>query len=315
MHSTPDSLVLGFAASLDADSFRPFVNSLRATGFRGKFGLITAKCSPEQRRQLAALADIHWDVDAEFLGQNATTWATPALRRMRNTRGARRAYPLAFQALARVGPERTVQARWERLEYEMEGLQSLRYRLYHEFLQTYAPDADLILLSDLRDVVFQADPFSEPVRGLEVYLEDEASKLGSDPFNSRWLIDLYGETGLHRIANQCTSCSGTTVGDRRAILDYLMQMSLAIQWRRRPMGSHDQGVHNWLLRSGRLREARIVANARGRVLTMGLMPGIKRAADGTVLNDDGSIPSILHQYDRHPELAAELLAVVGARKF
>jgi hypothetical protein len=75
----------------------------------------------------------------------------------------------------------------------------------------------------------------------------------------------------------------------------------AIVWRRRPLGSHDQGVHNYLLRTGRL-ETMIVTNGTGRVLTMGGMSHIRRADDGTVLNDNGTIPAILHQSARKPQI-------------
>lgn len=300
--------MLGFAAGLPADSFRPFAYSLRATGYKGRFGLITTSCTPQQRQKLAELADLHWDVDGEFQSGSASPASLRTLRWLRRTRGARRLYPAVFQAVARGGPERKMQARWESLEYEMEGLQALRYKLYYDFIREHAPDADVVLLSDLRDVVFQADPFDPPVHGLELFLEDSSSRLGVEPFNRRWLHNLYGPERLAALAQRPTSCSGTTVGDKEAILDYLTAMWQAIQWRRRPLGSHDQGVHNELINLHRFPAARVVSNATGRVLTMGLMTGIRINEDGLVLNDDGTVPSVLHQYDRHPQLAAQLWA-------
>jgi hypothetical protein len=85
-------------------------------------------------------------------------------------------------------------------------------------------------------------------------------------------------------------------------------MRAAIGWRRRPLGSRDQAVHNRLLRRGRFTDGTLVANGTGRVLTMGEMRTVERDADGRVINADGSVPAILHQYDRHPALAAELVA-------
>lgn len=309
MPSTPHSLVLGFAAGLPAAAFRPFVDSLRATDYRGRFGLITAKCTPEQNRELAELADLHWDVDDLFKSQGELRGTIRALRVMRSRRGLRRMYPATFQATARIGNERVQQARWEHLEYELEGLQSLRYWLYYRFLRDIAPDADVILLSDLRDVIFQADPFDAPVTGLEFYLEDEKSRLGTETFNSRWIRNLYGSQHLARLARECTSCSGTTVGERIAILDYLVEMDHAISWRRRPLGAHDQGVHNFLIRTGRFPGGKLVPNGHGRVLTMGLLESVSVTED-VVLNSDGTVPAVLHQYDRHPRLAQQLVARV-----
>lgn len=307
MPSSPRSLVLGFAAGLSADHFTPFAASLRRSGFQGQFGLITAKCTPSQTKELAALADVHWNVDSEFKSALAPAITVSALRSLRQTRGLRRLYPAAFQAVARAGRERNLQDRWEAFEYELEGLQSLRYRLYYQFLREHAPEADEVLLTDLRDVVFQRDPFAAAVDGLELFLEDDRSRLGEDPFNRRWINNLYGAARLQALTDYPTSCSGTTVGGRAAILDYLAQMSGAIQWRRRPLGSHDQGVHNGLLRGGHFPAGKVVRNGYGRVLTMGLMSSIHETADGVILNEDGTVPSVLHQYDRHPALATRLL--------
>jgi hypothetical protein len=75
-----------------------------------------------------------------------------------------------------------------------------------------------------------------------------------------------------------------------------------------PLGAHDQAIHNWLLYMDRLHGPVAVANGYGRVLTMGSQREIELATDGTVLNRDGSVPAVLHQYDRHIDLAPNLLA-------
>lgn len=310
MASTSRSLVLGFAAGLPADLFRPFADSLRATGFRGRLGIITAHCTDEQRRAFADLADLHWDVDREFQPA-ASPKLVQALKWARRTRVVRRAYPYFFQAAARFSRERNSQRRWEYLEYQLEGLQALRYGLYQQFIDQFNTDADMILISDLRDVIFQGDPFEPDVEGLEFFLEDSASKLGTEPFNRRWLEHLYGPEVVSSVAECTTSCSGTTVGDRPAIMGYLSAMRLEMQWRRRPLGSHDQGAHNHLIRHDRFSDARLIENGHGRVLTMGMMSTPSLDSAGRVLNADGTVPPILHQYDRHPELADRLTSAIA----
>lgn len=310
MASTSSSLVLGFAAGLRPSFLDPFVKSLRATGYRGRLGLVLAHYDAQAQAQLERHADVVLNVGARY-ADGPDPRLVSALRRLRATRGARRAYPLAFELAAAAGPERASQSRWEALEFHLEGLQALRYGHYYEFIRELAADANQVLLTDLRDVVFQDDPFTRPLAGLEVFLEDPSHTIAAETFNRRWIQNLYGPGRLEVLAAKTVSCSGTVVGTREAILHYLKEMSEAITWRRRPLGPHDQGVHNHLLRSGRLGQVTVVPNGHGRVLTMGGMKEVIRDEGGWVLNADGSVPAVLHQYDRHRRLAEELFTRFG----
>ena len=66
----------------------------------------------------------------------------------------------------------------------------------------------------------------------------------------------------------------------------------------------DQGVHNYLLYKQQLKNVRIFQNRLGPVFTMGKTVDLPTAFDdqGFVLNQDGSIANVLHQYDRHIKL-------------
>lgn len=308
MPSTPQSLVLGFAARLPAEVFRPFTESLRASGFKGRFILVLGEYDHRNRALLRGMADEVVDVSPQYRDVGERTHA--ALNWLRHQRGARRAYPAAFRVAASLGRERAADERWSALEYRLEGLQALRYRHYYDVLTQLAPDTDQVLISDLRDVVFQADPFEQPLEALEVFLEEEGPTLAEEPFNGRWVRNLYGPGRLEQIGAQVPSCSGTVLGPREAMLDYLSRMAGAISWRRRPLGSHDQGVHNNLLRTGALPAARVVPNGTGRVVTLGGVKQVRQDADGRVWNADGTLPAVVHQYDRHPEIIPTLLAAV-----
>lgn len=299
--------MLGFSARLPPATVEPFVRSLQATGYRGRLGLIVAHYDEHQRAALERLADFCIDVDGLYSPRSVRT--LQLLHWARRTRGVRRAYPAAFILNSAAARERDSLDRWETLEFQLEGLQALRYGHYYDALQGIARDAEHVLLTDLRDVLFQADPFDPPVDALETFLEDPSRTIGGEPFNRRWIQALYGRATLTAMTNLTASCSGTVIGPRVDILNYLTEMQLAITWRRRPLGSHDQGVHNRLLHSGRLR-AKVIPNEHGRVLTMGGMSDIRRGPDGRILNADGTVPAVLHQYDRHPTLAHELLRAV-----
>ena len=302
--------MLGAVTRLDPSGFAPFAASLRATGFRGRLGLVVGGYAARGRRELDALADFTVVVDDRYGLPRHLEALVPRLRSLRERRDPR--YATAFTAAALAGTERGSQARWEGLEFALEGLQSLRYGLYLELLRDLGADADHVLLSDVRDVLFQADPFATPPAPLELFLEEPALTPAGEALNRGWLADLYGPEEAGALAGLTVSCSGTVAGSREGVVDYLQEMRSAIAWRRRPMGSRDQAVHNRLLRRGSFTDATLVANGTGRVLTMGEMPAVERDGAGQVRNADGSVPPVLHQYDRHPELAADLLARLGS---
>lgn len=294
--------MLGLAAGLDPALLLPFAESLRNTEYAGRTVFVTAAYSDEQRRVLSGYADLVHDVDHHYASPPAAAARVVSFIRARAP--LQRAYATAFR-LATMGPERSSLARWRRLEAHFEGLQALRYKHYYDVLRRI-PDADQILLSDVRDVVFQGDPFEPPLEGLEVFLEEPSQRVGADPYNRAWIRHLYGEVVAKELSRHVISCSGTVAGPRAHVLRYLKEMIEAIVWRRRPLGPHDQGVHNFLLRTGALDPATEVRNGFGRVLTMGAMTAVKQDDGGRVLNQDGSIPAVLHQWDRHDALAHRL---------
>jgi hypothetical protein len=297
MSSTDRSLILGAYTNLPTRYLEPFVSSLRVTGFEGTLCIVSGSYRGDQRTRLEELADEVIDVDAEYDELRLTR---PVLARLRGTRGLRRSYPHAFEAAVRAG------RRWKSLEYRLEGLQSLRYGHYERVIRSREPAPDSVMITDLRDVYFQRDPFSDPVHGIEVYLEDASVSIGADDFNTRWIREVFGPSELEHLRGRPVSCSGTVVGTRDAMLAYVTEMAAEIHRHRRPMGARDQAVHNVLLQRDRLPSPAVIANEHGRVLTMGKMPAYRTNADGRVENADGSIPAVLHQWDRHADLVAQI---------
>lgn len=301
--STSSSLVLGVVTRLPAAAVEPFVTSLRATSYRGSLHLFVGQMDKANVTSLRRMADLVVEVDDLFPSPGVLS--ERLLRRMRMQRGLRRLYPSAFAAAVLVSRSGNVAARWRSLEYRLEGLQALRYQLYRDHLSGPGSGADYVLLSDVRDVWFQGDPFEPAPQVLEVFLEDQSVKIGADVFNRRWIERLYGSSELERLAGFVVSCSGTVAGDCVSMRRYVTEMAAELRGRISPMSSHDQGAHNYLLRFGHLDPVTIVPNETGRVLTMGSMQSIMQA-EGHVVNRDGSVPPVIHQYDRHAQITTEL---------
>ena len=192
-----------------------------------------------------------------------------------------------------------------------QNLTTLRFLLYHRFLRSTENQYRFVLLTDLRDVYFQANPFSRAEPGqLRVFAEDASRTLGTCPFNSRWIRDALGRETLDKVADKPIVCAGTTLGDSASVLRYLDAFVLTIAKARSLMrvGS-DQGIHNFLVHTKLAGSVTPSPNGASEVLTMGYMPPdehFRRNDIGALVDSSGVPYSILHQYDRHEGLTREI---------
>jgi hypothetical protein len=168
-----------------------------------------------------------------------------------------------------------------------------------------------VLLSDVRDVLFQADPFAGfPQSGLAVGMETRRLTLATEPFNAKQVTMAYGPDGLRRIGGRPISCCGVTYGDRDSMLRYLELMIREI-WRLGPFAARhpmDQALHNHILWTGAFGDFTELDTLASPIATLAMLDEaeLKVGADNRLLNRDGTIPSIVHQHDRWPQLAARL---------
>lgn len=310
MASTPNSLIMGVAAGYKNDLILPFLKSLKATRYAGKVCLFVSEVDDVAMTELKSYADDVVRLDGIYGGEMSRLGLNSYARwlaKVRVTRRIRRLYPTLFQAALVAARGNHRQSLRLDLEQSLEGFQSLRYRHYLSFLEEHAPNADYVMLSDVRDVLFQEDPFNHIFENdLEVFLEAEHLKVGQEPFNSRWIKDLYGHEALSKIGAFTISCSGTTIGTGNGVRRYLAKMSAEVAEQTRPLGSHDQGIHNYLLRNGLLDPVTIYTNGQGPVLTMSIGYGYQQNSEGRLVNDDQSVVPVVHQYDRHQNLAKQI---------
>ena len=171
-----------------------------------------------------------------------------------------------------------------------------------------------VFLTDCRDVFFQSDPFAwSQSPGLHVFLEENAKNIGECEFNGRWIRNLFGEAAFQELATRTVSCAGTVFGDEQAVIDYLRRMvRTTMQVRNMRLIDGDQGVHNYLVHTGRLSNLTIYPNRQGPVMTVGPMKfsDLRTTPEGRILNEVDEVPPVLHQYDRIPELTEVLLSKI-----
>jgi hypothetical protein len=309
MPAAARQLILAAATGYRWEQLQPFVESLRRTGFSGEVLMLVGALAPEDARQLRA-AGVRTRRVQPLLGALPNGWRRKLYSH--RLRWIHRAYPGACDALPASRAQKRRAAAWcGRLFHH---IACSRYFYYLSYLQAHAGDYDRVMLTDVRDVLFQADPFGwkSPAQ-LQFFLEHREVTIGTQPGNALWVRNAYSEAELQRIAHQRVSCSGITFGSTKGMLDYLAAMTDELT-RATPriagFDGYDQGVHNHLVWSGAFPAAELLENGRGPVLTMHGMPEseFRRNAHGDLVDDRGGVVPVLHQYDRHPALRDALLA-------
>jgi hypothetical protein len=179
-----------------------------------------------------------------------------------------------------------------------------RYFVYNAFLEVAGGEYDRVMLTDVRDVIFQRNPFTiDTGECLGCFEEDRRRSIGNCAINSGWIRAAFGEAALQEIAEKPIVCSGTTLGPAGEIRGYLNRMTAHLGRLDLDNRGIDQGVHNYMIHVEGFDRIRIFPNGTGPVLTMGHMDGRFLAGpDGTIRNPDDEPYHVLHQYDRFPDI-------------
>lgn len=175
------------------------------------------------------------------------------------------------------------------------------------------PWARNVLLTDVRDVVFQAPPFDPAPRTSEFYVEYDGG-LSGHAFNMKYLRGVGGVEVARALNDKPCVCVGTVMGPRESMIRFCRTLLMLAAIPRSAIGGAfgaDQAACNIALHLG-LVEGEAKANY-GRIATIGLTPGEALSLDeaGRIGNPDGGVSAIVHQYDRHPVLMAAMHALWG----
>ncbi|MBS1647827.1 MAG: hypothetical protein JST67_10850 [Bacteroidetes bacterium] len=188
-----------------------------------------------------------------------------------------------------------------------------RYYYYYKFLSQQNFKYDAVLFSDVRDVVFQSNPFEKLKDDDSILfaLEHKTCLLGTDPSNSRWVKHLYSTNEINKIKNYIVSCSGTTLARKNYYESYLAEMiKETAKQTHKIIGAYgfDQGIHNYLLRINAFKKYSLQYNGEGIYCTMLTTPSDEfKLIDNKIVNNDNSIIPIIHQYNWFPNIKLKVL--------
>jgi hypothetical protein len=182
-------------------------------------------------------------------------------------------------------------------------LYNFRHYLYYDYLLKHEGEFEKTLLTDIRDVVFQRDPFYFQMQdALYVAIENRTKRLGDCQYNSNWIRNGYGEEVLDEMDNHIVSCAGTTLGPTSKVKLYLEKLLEQIIQLRDAYKCADQGAHNYLIHKGAIFPVVKMYNDSTPVMTVGSETIFAFDKDGFMLDGDKQRPGTIHQYDRHPAL-------------
>lgn len=171
---------------------------------------------------------------------------------------------------------------------------------------------DYLMLTDARDVVLQGDPFKGC--GNQLMTGEEGETIGQSPMNKDWLRKAYSNALAFELSHYQALCAGVLIGSKAQMLAYLncfCDSTLAIMRRQGTslLPNWDQGIHNKILRIDQPVELDC-SPANGLISTVGLVGSDRIQLDGEgQVVVDGTVPAVLHQYDRHPALVKHLQLV------
>lgn len=342
-HRPDRDAVVAFAAEYPLSSYVSFIESLRATGFDGDVVLAISPLDTRKSDVWEYLTEpgnhivLYAPVLVCYNAENETVESAKGGARIcqcDGLYGRQKAGSSAVTALPDPRPPRTVQ--------------TLRYEIYWLLCLAVAPHS-WILLVDARDTYFQRDPFAAVPRdtdsaaeaGLLYFFGEnaDATRLGQSVSNSKWLQAAYGEHVSALLADKPTVCSGATMGEVVALETYIRAMVAESDSTGTVLAGADQGFHNFLHYSHKFKQTATIHSivifdqGQGIVNNMGALrtkpleewgnrkilrtvvnpeeTNPRKATSYTVLNWDGSVSPVVHQFDRHRQLSDYFFKIKG----
>ena len=182
----------------------------------------------------------------------------------------------------------------------------IRFAVHAQVLQE-RPEIRNVLMADVRDTIFQSDPFADAPDQFQFFREPDDGAHPSVHLGP--LRSIVGDPLAQDLSELSRVTTGVVAGPRAAALRFCRTM-LLLSAGARAGGEVDQAACNVIahlgLVSGEMRpnfDRVAMASVSG---TAGL-----RLAGGRLINPDGGVSPILHRYSRVPGVAAHALKIWG----
>ena len=171
-----------------------------------------------------------------------------------------------------------------------------RFFMILDFLSKHHSRYDRVMLSDIRDVIFQSDPFVS-LGAADIIYATENQLIRSCPINGAWVMQGYGHGVYENIRDYYISCAGTTLGKTSAILRYLTLMVDEMSTCKILDTNIDQGIHNYLVHMRPVTNSFLDKDSRA-IATLHHVQDDRLAVTQRGIELDGALVPVIHQWDR-----------------
>ena len=178
---------------------------------------------------------------------------------------------------------------------------SNRLFLYQEYMQKCGRRYDTVMLTGVRDVIFQSNPEEIRPKYVNLYREDDHMTIGACPYNSLWIHNTYGKAGLGKVGSKFIICAEIVIATWDGMVNFLRDMTEHATKQRNKHVLEDQAMLNYLFHTDQLPYAQAVHNEVADVYTVGYCKNIT-VSKHKIVNQNGMVPAVVHQYDRHINL-------------
>lgn len=178
-----------------------------------------------------------------------------------------------------------------------------------------------VIMTDVSDVLFQMNPstwLEENLGANKLVFSSEGLSYQDEPFNRKNINDTFGQDVFNDMKDRVIFCVGVLAGDARVLtglLSLIHQMSL-----NRPIKIVDQAVFNYMIRLDCLAPALLVDNSSGWAIHLGNTEKAISAGAGSlgqyVNGDQGKFATYLSQYsDIQPKIEGRRVIAPDGRPF
>ncbi|GAB2983590.1 hypothetical protein GCM10027049_21100 [Mucilaginibacter puniceus] len=181
-------------------------------------------------------------------------------------------------------------------------INNYRFILFLHFLKETQANYKNIMLTDIRDVIFQKLPFNGLDEKIYLFLEDQSQTFKNSELNFNWLSQAGGKEFANSVLNEVVSCAGVVIGGTSHMIKYLEFIKNNLKFREKPDWGLDQGIHNFYAYHDKPENLKLIPNNTPMVLTLGACNTYNLNQAGLLTNTEGHVYPIIHQYDRIEEL-------------
>ncbi len=257
--------VMKSSASYPTREFKPFVETIRKTGYDGEIVIFANNISKKTEKYFKSkeIKIIPYSFEYPYLKNN-----------------------------------KTILNKFKKFKNEKLNIFHMREFLPYIYLLENKEKYGAVVIADTADVIFQKNPFKEDFDRNKAYFSLQDNKIKDSEKDSEWIEDIYGKEILKKIWDKNVCCTGTLIGGIKPMMGYLDLFIDEFKG-----NTIEQGNHNYLIHTNKIKNAIVLHNQDGFLLTCSeaKKSDFILGKDKKIRSKSGKVFTMIHQYDTFPQ--------------